>query len=186
MDGLFTAIKSKDSHEFTLALEEFGEKADISEDDLLQLLDLLPRLVSTYIEPYTFEHEGEMITWYVYESLIWEVGEKIRQILKQHKRLRRSSRLFSEVEQVSRKTTFSKGRESFVMLLGQYGGLERVPVLRELLKDFEVKGHAVYALRLLGAEEAIEDVRPFLKSERTWVRNEAKKYFVKLERRHEK
>jgi HEAT repeat protein len=68
------------------------------------------------------------------------------------------------------------------MLLGKYGGLDRIPTLRKLLLDDEVSGHAVYSLRLLGAVEAKEDIQRFLESPNTWIRNEAKKYFKKIER----
>ena len=67
------------------------------------------------------------------------------------------------------------------MLLGRYGGAAQIPALIGLLDDAEVSGHAVYALRLLGASEAAERVRPFLDSPKTWVRQEAEKYFQKIE-----
>jgi len=66
------------------------------------------------------------------------------------------------------------------MLLGQYGGPEQIPTLIDLLQDLEVCGHAVYALRLLGASEAADEVQPFLTSPKTWIRQEARKFFKKI------
>lgn len=72
------------------------------------------------------------------------------------------------------------------MLLGQYGGSLQITALTGLLDDSEVCGHAIYALRLLDAIEAAERVRPFLNSHKTWVKQEARKYFQKIQRRREK
>jgi hypothetical protein len=66
------------------------------------------------------------------------------------------------------------------MLLGQYGGRDRAPVLLRLLNDPEVVGHALYALRLLAVPGAEVKARELEGSERTWIRNEARKYLKKM------
>lgn len=67
------------------------------------------------------------------------------------------------------------------MLLGQYGGTAQISTLIRLLEDPEISGHAVHALRLLGASEAADSVRPFLESPKSWVKKEALKFFQKIE-----
>jgi hypothetical protein len=42
-------------------------------------------------------------------------------------------------------------------------------------------GHAIYALQLLGAAEAADKVHPYLDSPKPWIRQEARKYFEKIE-----
>jgi len=146
------------------------------------MLGVLGLIVEQFPRVSVIEHRGQSITWYTYEDMIWAVGESFRQVLKKQKRLRTSQPLFQAIENVASRPTFGKGRESFVMLMGQYGGKDRVPILVSLLQDRELGGHAVYALRLLGAEEAMEAIRPFLESEKPWVRREARRYFEKINR----
>jgi HEAT repeat protein len=131
--------------------------------------------------PHTFEYRGEQITWLRYESLIWTLGESFRRIMLRDRPLRKRERIFEAVRGVCVDRRFGKGRESFTMLLGHYGGPAQIPTLIGLLDDPQICGHAVYALRLLGASEAADRVRPFLDSTKTWVRQEARKYFRKIE-----
>jgi hypothetical protein len=125
--------------------------------------------------------KGATSMWSSVQGVIWTLGESFRRILKRDKRLRRSDRFFQAVESICLDDRFGKGRESFTMLLGHYGGVSRTPVLIRLLDDPDIAGHAVYSLRLLKAAEAAEKVRPFLESPKTWVRNEARKFFQKIE-----
>ena len=95
--------------------------------------------------------------------------------------LRQSERIFEQVRSLCFDQRFGKGRESFTMVLGIYGGEAQIPALINLLADPEVCGHAVYALRLLGAPEAADGIRPFLNSRIAWIREEALKFFQKIE-----
>ena len=68
----------------------------------------------------------------------------------------------------------------------QYGGSAQITALIGLLDDPEICGHAVYALRLLGAVEADDNVRPFLNSPKTLIKQEALKYFEKVQTQSDK
>lgn len=163
------------------AVSAFGDADGVSEDDLLAALQLIESWYQRFTESYTFEHEGRQITLYHhYESLVWALGESFRRIMLRNRRLRRRERIFEAVRVVCLDQRLGKGRESFTMLLGQYGGAAQIPTLIRLLDDPDVSGHAVYALRLLGASEAAERIGPFLDSPKTWVRREARKYFEKI------
>lgn len=161
-------------------VSQVGDATDVSETDLVSLLDQVPSLPTEYPDAFTFESSGETITWHNYESLLWTLGESFRQILKKQRALRRSEVLWQRIEAVCLEPRYGKGRESFTMLLGQYGGRDRVPVLLKLLDDADVYGHALYALRLLGVPDAIGPARRLLDSPRTWVRREARKYLAKV------
>jgi hypothetical protein len=171
-----------ESEALDAAIRTFGESVAATEDDFLAALKAIQRWPKRFTVPFSFEYRGIQITWYRYESLVWALGEQFRQALRRLKRLRRNERVFAAVRAVCLDRRFGKGRETFTMLLGHYGGPAQIPALIGLLKDPEVYGHALYALRLLGAAEAAAKVRPFLKSPKTWVRNEATKYFKKIER----
>ncbi len=162
-------------------IHAFGDAVGVSEDDLLAALGAAKLWRQRFTEPFTFEYRGEQITWFRYESLIWALGESFRQIMLRARLLRKRERIFANVREMCLDRGFGKGRESFTVLLGQYGGKEQVPTLVRLLDDPEVSGHAVHALRLLGASEPAERVRPLLNSPKAWVRKEARKYFQKIE-----
>ena len=162
-------------------VQAFGDAVAVSEEDLLAALCAVERWHQRFTDAFTFAHRGEQITWLRYESLIWALGESFRRIMLRARPLRRRERVFAAVREICLDRRFGKGRESFTMLLGHYGGTEQIPTLILLLDDPEVAGHAVYALRLLGASEAAERVRPFLGSPKAWVRKEAQRYFRKVE-----
>ena len=162
-------------------VQAFGDAVAVTEDDLLAALSAVELWHQRFTDPFTFEYRGEQITWFRYESLVWALGESFRRIMLRFRPLRRRHRVFEAVRGICLDRRFGKGRESFTMLLGHYGGAAQIPALVQLLDDQEVCGHAVYALRVLGASEAAEVVRPFLDSPKTWVRKEARKYFRKIE-----
>jgi hypothetical protein len=162
------------------AVHTFGDTGDLTEDDLIEALEAMKSWPTRFVDSFSFTHRGTVFTSYQHESLTWALGEQFRQIMLRLKPLRRNEHVFRAVRAVCRDRRFGKGRESFVMLLGHYGGPAQIPTLVELLDDPVVCGHALYSLRLLAAPEAATKARRFLKSEKTWVRNEAHKYFEKI------
>ncbi len=141
---------------------------------------MLPGLVGQHADKFEISDRGRVIVWHGYEHLIWTLGESFRRVLKRERGLRGRDAVFEAIERVCLDRRFGKGRESFTMLLGQYGGPRRVPVLLRLLDDPEVCGHALYALRLLGKEGAEGRARALLNSPTAWIRREAKKYLEKV------
>jgi hypothetical protein len=182
MEEILEAIEARDRTAFQDALQKILRRANLTKGELLRILDVVPSIVNTFQEQFVVQSRAGDITWYRYELVIWEIGEFLRQVLKRNKTLRKEGELFSAIEQAALDPVYGKGRESFVMLLGQYGSPDRVDTLKQLLKDQQVQGHAIFALRLLGAAEVQDDVRPFLQSSKTWIRNEAKKYFIKIQK----
>jgi hypothetical protein len=182
MIEIINSIETKNWQSLNTAIDKHVDQLVISADFLKDVLTLLPAIVLVYPDELIVEYKGNQKNWHRFESLIWDIGEKFRQILKRQKMLRMDRDLFSHLERVALDKQFCKGRDSFVMLLGQYGSHEVVGTLTKLLNDQEVQGHDVYALRLLGAPEVQESIRQFLQSRKTWIRNEAKKYFAKLDK----
>jgi hypothetical protein len=162
-------------------IQAFGEAVRVGEEDLLAALGAVGFWRLRFTDPFCLEHRGEHITWFRYEDLIWALGESFRRIMLRARSLRSRERVFEAVRGICLDRRLGKGRESFTMLLGHYGGAAQIPTLVQLLDDPEVSGHAVYALRLLSAAGAADKVRPFLDSPKAWVRKEARKYFQKIE-----
>lgn len=151
-----------------------------TEAALVDVVGQIPRLAEVFTASTVIALRKESITWYGYESITWALGEQFRQLMKSKPRLRKSAKIWNSIEALCADTRLGKGRESFTMLLGQYGGPQRVPVLMTLLADPEVQGHALYALRLLGSPDGVEVAEKLLGSGRAWVRAEAKKYLRKV------
>jgi hypothetical protein len=162
------------------AIHGFGDADTVTEQDLLAALRSVEVWRERFTEPFTFEFRGEQITWRRYESLVWALGEAFRRVMLRIRQLRGGERVFDQVRSLCFDRRFGKGRESFTMLLGRYGGETQIPALIKLLADPEICGHAVYALRLLGATEAADSIRPFLDSPKTWVRKEAQKFLQRI------
>ena len=170
------------SPEYIVAHKRFESLGPTIESvqQILGLIAELPLLRKTFRDEYVVLASRGPITWVGHESLSWALGESIRQTLRRRRTLRGDPVLWRALETVATERTIGKGREPFVMLLGQYGGLERAPVLLRLLDDPEVVGHALYALRLLAAPGAEEKARNLEGSGHTWIRNEARKYLKKM------
>lgn len=180
MNEIVKAIEAKDWHSLQMAVFGLANSYTISIRELCEILEILPSIVVAFPEQTILKDKGEQITWYRYETLIWQIGESFRQILKRKKEFRKDSTLLYAIQKICLDIQFGKGRESFVMLLGQYGDQRVVGTFVQLLNDLQVQGHAIYALRLHGTPEVQESIRPFLQSSKTWIRNEAKKYFQKI------
>lgn len=147
---------------------------------ILTLLAELPALRAQFRDEYLVLAPDGPIIWVNHENLAWSMGESIRQALRRHRKLRSDQTLWSAIEAIATDPAVGKGREPFVMLLGQYGGGDRAPILLQLLDDAQVVGHALYALRLLGAPGAERKARELENSRRTWIRKEARKYLEKV------
>ena len=173
--------EATDRKTLDIAIDQFGKAEVVTEDDLCAALRAVNHWRDCITHADDFDYKDKRITWYGYEWLIWHLGESFRQIMFRNKKLRRNERVFERVQALCLEPRFGKGRESFTMLLGRYGGASQIPVLVRLLGDPQVCGHAVYGLRLLGASEAADKVRPFLNSPKAWIRQEAGKYFEKIE-----
>lgn len=118
--------------------------------------------------------------WKAYELKIWELGESLRQFLKR-KQWRGQGALLDAAARVTMSHEFGKGRQTFVLLLGDYGNQEYGPSLGALLDDREVYGHVVKALRAAKIRGYAAPVQQVLSREQGWIRRAAKRYLKDVE-----
>jgi len=180
MDKLLSALNGSDSATALRGLIEWGQRGVASKADLGSLLAMAPGIRSRFRATSVVEGARGAITWYAYEKVLWALGEGFRQVLKRNRAMRRSPELFDAIAALCENPAYGKGRESFTMLLGQYGGPSMAPRLVALLADPDVDGHALYALRHLGAPGGRQKALALLAEERGWKRQEARKYLRKL------
>jgi hypothetical protein len=87
--------------------------------------------------------------WLDYEMVLWHTSEELREYLKARRKIRGSQPLFDAIAELVQDPAFGKGRQNFVMVLGQYGGLDYADVIAGLLDDPDVSAQALHALRKL-------------------------------------
>ena len=71
------------------------------------------------------------------------------------------------------------GRQMVVLLVGKSKKAEAVPVLKTLLEDPDVYGHAVEALSNFDGQDIEEIMFRFLDCKVTWIRKKAHRYLTK-------
>lgn len=180
MDRLLAALRGSDASIASRAAAEWGAHGVPSTEELIALLAMAPAIRSNFTTAFVVKTRTEEITWNGYEHVLWALGEAFRQILKRSRSKRRSVPLFDAVATLCEDRVYGKGRESFTMLLGQYGGPRSAPCLVRLLQDPVVDGHALYGLRVLGASGGREKAQRLLVAGSGWKRAEARKYLRKL------
>ena len=116
--------------------------------------------------------------WYMFEHELWEVGEDIRQFLLENKNKLNVSQI-ERIVKICLDKRAKRGRQSFVMLLGKKMFCDYAEQIASLLNDDDVDGHVIDTLYKMGATGYADLIEPFLTHNRTWIRNEAKRYIQK-------
>jgi hypothetical protein len=114
--------------------------------------------------------------WYRFENYIWMRGEDIRQLLIENKTLRRDIELQKAFLSIACNQKAKRGRQSFIMLLGNTGCLQFAPNIASQLSDPDVVGHAIDTLTKMRCPDYVEAIKPFTNDKTTWIRNKAKHY----------
>lgn len=114
--------------------------------------------------------------WHDYEYKIWDNGERIRQILLEHKSLRKDKSLLDLFLTVALSRNAKRGRQSFIMLFEYKQCTEYAHLLVKQIDDTFVRGHIIRALNRMKAGQYVSLVMPYTMDKTAWVRNEAKRY----------
>ena len=127
--------------------------------------------------PYT-DLAPDVHDWYEFEHKIWEIGEEMRQFLSENKNKLNNNQI-DRIVSICLDKKAKRGRQSFVMLLGKKMFCDYAEQIASLLNDDDVDGQVIDTLYKMGAKEYVEQIEPFLAHNRTWIRNEAKRYVQK-------
>lgn len=117
--------------------------------------------------------------WYSFEHEAWAIGEEIRQWLSANLKLKEEKRIKEGIFTVIQNQNLRRGRESFVMLLGYKNAADMAERVAVYLDDDDISGHALDTLHKMKIYGYKEKASTLLTSEKTWVRNVAKKYIQK-------
>lgn len=112
------------------------------------------------------------------EGLRWAIGNALEVLIDRP--------VVDDVIRIVSDPANGRSRQMFVLALGKCGRdrTKVVPVLRELLQDDDVAGHAISALGRLKAVEAKHDVLALTGHRNEWIRRSAKRIAAGLDKVH--
>lgn len=114
--------------------------------------------------------------WYDFEHESWRIGESVRRAFAENPILKKNDALLKKVLAVAACRNLRRGRQSFIMALGFVAAKQHARALSAFLGDPDVAGQVIYTLIKMKAPGFARNVEPLLGSEKTWIRNLAKKY----------
>ena len=116
--------------------------------------------------------------WYGFEMALWKLSERLRSVLSVRKDWRSGSEVLQAVLRLCRNQSYAKGRQNFVLMLGDFGGAGEAATLGDLLADTDVQGHAIKALCKLRDHRFRTAVERLMPSLQGWSKSAAKKYLT--------
>jgi hypothetical protein len=114
--------------------------------------------------------------WLSFELKIWELGELLRLFIREKKDWRGKSVILDAVEKILKEKKYGKGRQTFALLLGDFGKGEYGEALGSVLDQADVYGHAIDSLLKAKIGNFIEEIKKISEIEKGWIRKSAKKY----------
>jgi hypothetical protein len=114
--------------------------------------------------------------WYGFEHEAWRIGESIRRAFVQEPKLKKNRAVLEKVLEVASCRNLRRGRQSSIMALGFVDARQHAKALSPFLRDPDVDGHVLYTLIKMKVPGFVSEVEPLLQSDKTWIRNSAKKY----------
>lgn len=153
----------------------------MEKEEIIELIteakNLTPRRMEKNLNP--MEGFPDVPNWHKYESEIWEIGDKIRQIIYDKKSLRKDKEINDLIMEVCMDKKSKRGRQSFILLLGYKHLSGYAPQLITMINDKFVDGQiidTIYKMQAIGYEK---DIEPFTTEKLTWVKKKAIKYMGK-------
>lgn len=104
---------------------------------------------------------------------LWECGDLLYS-MKKYKYLPQYLEIIKNKE-------YGRARQMVVLLVGKSKKVEVIPVLKDLLNDADVEGHALQALANFEGDDIVEIMQQYTKHKMAWIRNTAKRYLNKKE-----
>jgi hypothetical protein len=117
--------------------------------------------------------------WDIYERKIWKNGEIIRQLFSESKGLLKDQALTSRIMSICINRKSKRGRQSFILLLGNTDCEMYADKLITELEDKFVYGQIIMCIYKMKSGKYVDKIKSFCEVEETWVKNIAKKYVLK-------
>lgn len=115
-------------------------------------------------------------SWMEYEHKIWQMGESLRPLLKKRKKWHGKGEVMDAVAEILSDERFGKGRQTFALLLGDFGASSYGSALAAQLRSEEVQGHCLKSLRKAKIYGYDKEVGEVYRKRSGWVKKAAKAY----------
>jgi hypothetical protein len=149
-----------------------------SADEILEVCEKALLLAPAEYPP-TLPPSKELLgapDWYSFEHDAWGSGESVRRSLVQNPKFKKNQAVLNRVLEVACCRNLRRGRQSFIMALGFVDARQCAKTLAPFLRDPDVDGQVLKTLIKMKASGFASEVEPLLQSDKTWIRNLAKKY----------
>lgn len=157
---------------------EMKNSRDDIRQEILRLISEAEALVPARLEPDLPPGKstaGEP-DWHPFEHEVWQIGERIRQLLNACKVLRCDHRLHEAIVRMCQNRAAKRGRQSFILLLGYSCCDYLAYAISSELGDSGVQGHVVHTLLKMRVAGFFTRVEPLTRSRFAWIRNKANTY----------
>jgi len=144
---------------------------------ILDIVSEAKKLTPTLPESNLSDFEKGTPAWHDYERKIWQLGERIRQILLQNKKLRTDSDIQQGILSICINKNSKRGRQSFITLLGNVKCAAYSKEIASQLSDEFVDGQVIETLYKMRVGNYALDIIPYCAHKKAWIRNLAKRYF---------
>ena len=127
-----------------------------SADEIVAALDLLREEIATRKSRVSSPGTDDAPAWYEHEDAAWQVASWIRAYLRKRRQHRGRSDLMDQVARFASDPRLGKGRQNFILVLGDYGRGLYVDDLIPQIDDDEVAAHVWSTLgkwRIPGLED---------------------------------
>jgi hypothetical protein len=110
-------------------------------------------------------------------GLKWAIGNALSVIVNEG--------MAADIIRLSLEPKHGSARQMIVLALANIKQQRAVEVLRKCLQDEQVSGHAVMALGRISGPEVIEQIEPFLRHPKPWIREEAARAIAEIKSRND-
>lgn len=90
--------------------------------------------------------------------------------------------VFSDIVGFVQDPSNGSSRQMLALAMANMKNPSAIDILHTLLDDEEVAGHAIIALGKLKSGRSVSNIERFLDHPKTWIRNEAKKALIRIEK----
>ena len=158
--------------------------SDEIKQEILKIIAEVEAMTPKELEPDLLPIKGfpDVPEWHRFELDIWTLGEKIRQLLLKNKALRKDKDIFEKILQISLNPKSKRGRQSFIMLLGNTNYTHFANKLITQIADKFVYGQVLHSIYKMRATGYVEIISPYCNDKKAWIRNEAKRYVEKFDK----
>lgn len=168
-----SSISNKDAE---VALGKItNDNGSLGETELAEVINLLSERWSEELTGIYMRGVDGAPDWKEFEHNIWQLGEAIRPVIKRRK-WRGRTVVLDEVARVLLDKKYGKGRQTFALILGDYGNDGYGAVLAVGLVDKDVCGHCIKALTKAKLYDYEDEVRSVFDDSSGWVKLAARKY----------